>query len=94
VLRSTVNQLVTPDELRGRVSSVNSIFSNSGGPLGQFESGIVADRWGSEISVFSGGIAALLIVLGVACFPSIRNFNLPTRAARVVAEAAPTTVPG
>jgi MFS family permease len=78
VLRGTVNQLVTPDELRGRVSSVNSIFSNGGPPLGQFESGLVADRWGAEVSVVSGGIATLLIVLAVAAVPAVRHFRLPS----------------
>jgi MFS family permease len=84
VLRGTVNQLVTPDELRGRVSSVNSIFNSGGPPLGQFESGVVADLWSPEVSVLSGGLITLVIVLAVAAVPAVRDFRLPTRVAVVV----------
>lgn len=42
ILRSTINQMSTPDELRGRMSSINSIFTSNGPQLGQFESGLVA----------------------------------------------------
>jgi MFS family permease len=79
VLRGTINQLSTPDELRGRVWSVNALFSNGGPQLGQFRAGLVAERWGAEIAVVSGG----LVVLGCAgvllCFPLLRRFQLPER---------------
>ena len=44
VVRGTILQLTTPDEMRGRVSAVNSMFINSSNELGQFESGFVAGR--------------------------------------------------
>jgi MFS family permease len=46
ILRSTINQMSTPDELRGRMSSINSIFTSSGPQLGQFEFGLLAAGWG------------------------------------------------
>jgi MFS family permease len=79
VLRGTVNQLLTPDELRGRVTSVNSLFTNGGPQLGQFESGLVAELWGAEVSALTGGIATLVLVGAVAMVPAVRRFELPTR---------------
>src|SRR4029450_1394780 len=60
ILRSTINQLSTPDELRGRMSSINSIFTSSGPQLGQFESGVVAAWLGTEASAMTGGGPALI----------------------------------
>ena len=57
ILRSTINQLSTPDELRGRMSSINAVFTSSGPQLGQFESGVVAARLGTEASAMTGGLA-------------------------------------
>jgi MFS family permease len=79
VLRGTINQIVTPDALRGRVSAVNSVFINGGPQLGQFESGVVAAWWGVGVSAFTGGLLTLLVVLGVtAAVPAIRQFRLPS----------------
>src|SRR5262249_21952073 len=50
VLRSTSNNLLTPDDLRGRVAAVNSVFTGGGPQLGQFEGGLVADLWGATAS--------------------------------------------
>jgi MFS family permease len=75
VLRTTIVQLVTPDALRGRVSSLNSVFTGGGPQLGQFESGLVAEWWGAQASALTGGIATLLIVLGVAAVPAVRRFE-------------------
>jgi MFS family permease len=77
VLRGSINQLVTPDDLRGRVSAVNSIFVNVGPQLGQFESGVVAAWTSVPVAAFTGGLATLLLVLGVAAVPAVRRFNLP-----------------
>jgi MFS family permease len=49
IIRSTINQMSTPDELRGRMSSINSIFTSSGPQLGQFESGLLAAWLGGAI---------------------------------------------
>jgi MFS family permease len=78
ILRNTINQLLTPDDLRGRVSSVNSMFTNTGPQLGQFRSGAVAEVLGPEMSVFSGGIAILLLAGMVAIQRPVRDFELPT----------------
>ncbi len=77
ILRSTINQMNTPDELRGRMSSINSIFTSSGPQLGQFESGVVAAWLGAKISALTGGIATLAIVAAVAAlFPRVRRFRI------------------
>lgn len=77
ILRSTINQLNTPDELRGRMSSINSIFTSSGPQLGQFESGVVAAWLGTEASAMTGGLATLGILgLVAAVFPKVRRFKI------------------
>lgn len=79
VLRSTSNQLLTPDHLRGRVGAVNNAFVNGGPQLGQFESGLMAGLFGAEMSAFTGGAGALLLALGVATVPAVREFTLRGR---------------
>src|SRR4029434_6092169 len=77
ILRSTINQLSTPDELRGRMSSINAVFTSSGPQLGQFESGLVAAWLGTEASAMTGGLATLIILAAVAAwFPVIRRFQI------------------
>lgn len=63
IIRGTVLQLTTPDAMRGRVSSVNSIFINSSNELGQFESGFMARAMGTIPSVIFGGSMTLLVVI-------------------------------
>ncbi len=64
VIRSTVLQLTTPDEMRGRVSSVNSMFVNSSNELGQFESGFTARLFGgARPAILFGGMMTLLVVI-------------------------------
>lgn len=63
VVRSTILQLKTPDELRGRVMSVNSMFINSSNELGQFESGIMAKLIGIVPSVVFGGCMTIGVVI-------------------------------
>jgi len=62
VIRGTILQLFTPDEMRGRVASVNSIFIGSSNELGAFESGVAAKLMGLVPSVVFGGIMTLMIV--------------------------------
>ena len=62
VTRGTIMQLKTPDHMRGRVMSVNSMFINSSNELGQFESGIAARILGVTPSVVFGGCMTLLVV--------------------------------
>jgi MFS family permease len=59
VLRQTIRQLVTPDHLRGRMTSVNMIFFVGGPQLGEFEAGTVAAIIGAQLSVVTGGIACV-----------------------------------
>lgn len=63
VVRSTILQLKTPDSMRGRVSSINSMFINSSNELGQFESGVAAKLVGVVPSVVLGGMMTLLVVI-------------------------------
>jgi MFS family permease len=62
VVRSTIIQLYVPDEMRGRVSSVNSMFINSSNELGQFESGLAARLLTTVPSVIFGGCMTILVV--------------------------------
>jgi MFS family permease len=76
VVRGTVMQLKTPDHMRGRVSSVASMFINSSNELGQFESGMAARLMGVTPSVVFGGCMTLLVVI-VTWFkaPTLRKFE-------------------
>lgn len=76
VLRGSIVQLLTPDPLRGRVSSVNALFSNGGPQMGQFRSGAVAEVWGAEVSALSGGLVTLAIVAAAAAIAPLRNFEM------------------
>jgi MFS family permease len=62
VLRQTIRQLVTPDHLRGRMTSVNMIFFFGGPQLGELEAGVVAALIGATLSVVTGGIGCLVAV--------------------------------
>lgn len=76
VVRHTLVQLRTPNEMRGRVSAVNSIFIGSSNELGGFESGMVAGIFNPVVSVVSGGVGTLLIVLIWAKkFPALRKLD-------------------
>ena len=77
VLRSTILQLATPDEMRGRVSSINGIFIGSSNELGAFESGLAAKLLGLVPSVIFGGIMTLAVV-GIIAWkaPKLRRLNL------------------
>jgi len=63
VVRGNIMQLKTPDELRGRVMSVNSMFINSSNEIGQFESGVAAKLMGNVPSVVFGGCMTILVVM-------------------------------
>jgi MFS family permease len=63
LVRSTIMQLYVPDDMRGRVGSVNSMFINSSNELGQFESGMAAKLLGTVPSVLFGGTMTIIVVL-------------------------------
>lgn len=76
ILRSTINQLSTPDDLRGRMSSINSIFTNGGPQLGQFQAGALAALIGAEAAAASGAVVILCIVGVLAArFPRVRDYQ-------------------
>ncbi|MGZ4034364.1 MAG: MFS transporter [Bacteroidia bacterium] len=77
VIRHTILQLTTPDEMRGRVSAVNSIFIGSSNEIGGFESGLTARLMGLVRSVAFGGIMTVLIVAGTSQIaPKLRKLDL------------------
>ncbi|QWA13065.1 MFS transporter [Sodalis ligni] len=74
VIRGALVQLDTPDEMRGRVNAVNSIFVNTSNQLGEFESGMLAAWLGAVPAAALGGIGTLLVVgLWMAWFPNLRR---------------------
>jgi MFS family permease len=74
VVRQSLVQLDTPNDMRGRVSAVNSIFIGASNQLGEFESGVTAAWLGTVPSVVVGGLGTILIVaLWVKLFPSLTN---------------------
>ncbi|GAA4233675.1 nickel resistance MFS transporter NreB [Postechiella marina] len=77
VIRQTILQLKTPDEMRGRVSSVNSMFVGSSNELGAFESGLTAKLMGTATAVVFGGTMTLITVVTTGLVsPSFRKLDL------------------
>jgi MFS family permease len=77
VIRQTILQLKTPDDMRGRVSSVNSMFVGSSNELGAFESGLAAKLVGPVVAVVFGGTMTILTVATTAIVsPTVRNLDL------------------
>jgi MFS family permease len=80
VIRQTLRQLVTPDELRGRMTSVNMIFFMGGPQLGELEAGVVASLFataavGVTVAVVSGGLATIVVAGAVAAAaPAVRRY--------------------
>jgi len=82
-------QLETPDEMRGRVSSVNSIFIGASNQLGEFESGATAALLGPVGSVVLGGVGTVLVALGwVRLFPTLAQRDRIVPAVKVRATGA------
>jgi MFS family permease len=76
IIRGSIVQLVTPDEMRGRVSAVNNIFIGTSNEFGALESGLTAALFGPVISVVGGGIGTILVVIGAAFkWPEIRKIG-------------------
>ena len=77
IIRQTILQLKTPDEFRGRVASVNSIFVGSSNELGAFESGVTAKLMGTVPAVVFGGVMTILTVGFTSIkFPNFRKLDL------------------
>jgi MFS family permease len=76
VVRSTIVPLVTPDDMRGRVGAINSLFIGTSNQLGGFESGVVAHAFGPVAAVVSGAIGTILVVAAVAGrWPELRRIG-------------------
>lgn len=77
LVRGNIFQLTTPDEMRGRVSSVNSMFVNSSNELGQFESGFTARLFGGAVPavLFGGSMTLLVVIIAWIKAPGLRKFE-------------------
>jgi MFS family permease len=83
IIRGTIVQLVTPDQMRGRVSAVNNIFIGTSNEFGALESGLTAALFGPVLSVVGGGIGTILVVFGVAkWWPETRKIGRLDRTLR------------
>ncbi len=75
VIRQTLVQLQTPDQMRGRVSAINGVFISTSNELGGYESGLTAAWFGPVASVVGGGIGTLVVVAAAAWrWPRLRNY--------------------
>ena len=76
VIRSSLVQLLTPDEMRGRVNAVNSLFIGASNQLGEFRAGIAAGYMGPVLAVAVGGLGTIAVVLAWArLFPTLRKVD-------------------
>jgi MFS family permease len=76
VIRSSLVQLETPDEMRGRVGAVNSLFIGTSNQLGEFESGVTASLFGTVQATVLGGVGTLVVaLLWMRLFPSLSAFD-------------------
>jgi hypothetical protein len=74
IVRQTMIQLATPDEMRGRVSAVNMVFVGASNEVGQFESGITAQWLGTVPAVVLGGLGTIVVVaVWARLFPALRR---------------------
>jgi len=79
VVRSSILQLATPPEMRGRVSAVNWLFIGASNEFGEFESGLTAQWWGAVRAVVIGGVASMAVTGAAAViFPRLRNADALT----------------
>ena len=94
VVRSSVLQLATPPEMRGRVSAVNSLFLGGANELGEFESGLTAQWLGAVRATIVGGIGAIMVTgLWSVLFPGLRKADeLTAKALRADLRDAPQPV--
>jgi MFS family permease len=76
IIRATLVQLRTPDEMRGRVMAVDMVFIGTSNELGQFESGLTAQWFGTVPAVVLGGVGTLLVIaLWAWIFPDLRRLR-------------------
>ena len=76
IIRNTIRQLQTPDQIRGRMTSINQIFFQGGPQLGEVEAGVVAQLFGVPFAIISGGIGCIVgMFLIVLKWPQLRFYN-------------------
>lgn len=76
IIRNTIRQIRTPDEMRGRMTSVNQIFFQGGPQLGEIEAGLVAQFFGAPFAIISGGIGCILGALWISRkWPQLTTYN-------------------
>src|SRR5271167_3188015 len=87
VVRSSVLQLATPPEMRGRVSAVNWLFIGASNEFGEFESGVTAQWWGAVRAVVIGGLASMAVTgLASVVFPALRRADALTAESLMASE--------
>jgi len=75
-VRQNMVQIITPDDMRGRVSAVSSVFTGASNELGEFESGVTAHWWGTVPAVVFGGAVTVAVAVSFAwLFPQLRRVN-------------------
>ena len=95
LVRHTLVQILTPDDMRGRVSAVNNVFINASNELGGFESGMTASLFGTIPSIVGGGIGTIIVVLLTAwAWPQVSAFGSLQDAVKFPEQATPTPAPG
>jgi len=96
IVRSSLLQLGTPPQMRGRASAVNSLFVGASNELGEFESGVTAQWWGAVRATVIGGLGSLVVVgLWAAAFPKLRKADeLTVRALRAQDPEQQEILPG
>jgi MFS family permease len=76
IIRNTIRQLQTPDQIRGRMTSINQIFFQGGPQLGEIEAGAVAQLFGAPFAIITGGIGCILgMGLIVGRWPQLISYN-------------------
>lgn len=94
VIRQTLQQVITPDRLRGRVAAVSSLFVGMSNELGAFESGATAALFGAVVSVVGGGVGTLVVVALVAlAWPALARIGPLHTLRPLESEAEPTPEP-
>ena len=76
IIRNTIRQLQTPDNIRGRMTSINQIFFQGGPQLGEVEAGVVAQAFGVPFAIISGGIGCIVgTLLIILKWPQLRLYD-------------------
>jgi MFS family permease len=92
VVRGTLVQIATPDEVRGRVNAVDMIFIGTSNEFGEFESGVTAHWFGTVPAVLLGGVGTLIVVgLWAWLFPELRDADRLTPVQELDAAPASNT---